>query len=815
MLSRVPRGLVPVASLIRSTGVAALPRLRAPATKILAARTQRYYAQGPGGGGFPGGLSFGPEKMEKGQALKEYSVDLTELARQGKLDPTIGRDEEIRRTIQILSRRTKSNPVLLGPPGVGKTAILEGLASRVIAKEVPESLQSKRVLSLDLAALLAGTGIRGQFEEKFKALLRDIEAEAGGVICFIDELHTLLNLGKAEGSVDAGQMIKPALARGLQLVGATTPDEYRKTIAKDPALDRRFQPVTIEEPTVESTISILRGLKSRYEVHHGVEISDAALVTAAVYGARYISDRFLPDKAIDLVDEAASALRIAQESKPDELEALDREIITLQIELESLKNESDVMSVERRAKVESTLNRKKRKAEKLSAQWLAERQRMESNKETKQKLEEAKHALEVAQRDGNFERASQLRYQIIPELEAKLPNHDAEGAGSGQDDVSPTFMVHERVTSGDIARVVAKATGIPVQNLLKGEKEKLIHMEDSLRMRVVGQDHVLAAVSDSVRISRANLQTPTRPVASFLFLGPTGVGKTELCKALASFLFNDEQRGLVTINMSEYHDRYTVSRLIGAAPGLVGYEEGGQLTEAIRRRPYAVLLLDEIEKAHRDVIMILLQILDEGQLTDSHGRRVDFRNTIICLTSNLGSDVMALPSSTLPSGEVTEEARKEVLERVTEVFPPELINRLDSQIVFNKLSRDSILAIVGLRLNDVAERLKDRRITLEVSDSAKAWLADEGWSDLYGARAVARVVRTKLMFPLAKKMLAGTIRDGDIVNVHHQDGSDELLIQDNHPTSTDIAKAANKSTPLKLVEDEDFDEGFFFPSRAT
>ncbi|KAG8830316.1 chaperone ATPase hsp78 [Serendipita sp. 399] len=761
---------------------------------------------------------FGMGGMEKGQALKEFSVDLTELARQGKLDPTIGRDEGTKSGglfKVILSRRTKSNPVLLGPPGVGKTAILEGLASRIIAKEVPESLHSKRVLSLDLAALLAGTGIRGQFEEKFKALLRDIEAEAGGVICFIDELHTLLNLGKAEGSVDAGQMIKPALARGLQLVGATTPDEYRKTIEKDPALDRRFQPVTIEEPTVESTISILRGLKSRYEVHHGVEISDAALVTAAVYGARYISDRFLPDKAIDLVDEAASALRIAQESKPDELEALDRDIITLQIELESLKNESDVMSVERRIKVEASLNRKKRKAEKLSALWHAERQRMEANKETKKKLEEAKYALEVAQREGNYEKASQLRFQTIPELEAKLPHHDSDGSTLvGQESAESGLMVHEKVTSSDIARVVAKATGIPVQSLLKGEKEKLIHMEDSLRVRVVGQDHVLAAVSDAVRISRANLQTPTRPVASFLFLGPTGVGKTELCKALAGFLFSDEQRGLVNINMSEYHDRYTVARLIGAAPGLVGYEEGGQLTEAIRRRPYAVLLLDEIEKAHRDVVMILLQILDEGQLTDSHGRRVDFRNTIICLTSNLGSDILSEPGSSTPAGEVTAEAQRQVLERVAETFPPELINRLDSQIVFNKLSRESILAIVGLRLNDVAERMKDRRITLEVSDSAKEWLADEGWSEVYGARAVARVVRTKLMFPLAKKLLAGTIRDGDVVNVHHLPGSEELAIQDNHTAITDSGSATKKTPQLKLTEDDDFDDGFFFSSRS-
>ncbi|CAL1695242.1 unnamed protein product [Somion occarium] len=575
--------------------------------------TVRNYAQPPGGagGGFPG-FSMQPQR-QKGDALKEFSVDLTELAREGKLDPTIGRDEEIRRTIQILSRRTKSNPVLIGPPGVGKTAILEGLASRIVAKEVPESLHNKRVLSLDLSAIMAGSGIRGAFEEKFKALLRDIEDEAGNVICFIDELHTLFQLGKAEGSIDAGQMIKPALARGLQLVGATTPEEYRKTIGKDAALERRFQPVTIEEPSVSSTISILRGLKPRYEVHHGVEIADGALVTAAVYSARYISDRYLPDKAIDLVDEAASALRLAQESKPDELESLERDIMTLQIELESLKNESDVFSIERRSKVEQDLTQKREEAEQLTAIWQSERARLERAKDLKQRLENAKYELEVALRHGQLDRASQLRYSIIPDLERQLPKEEEVT----EEAESPLSMLHDRVSSNDIARVVAKATGIPVQNLLKGERDKLVHMEDSLRQRVVGQDHVVAAVSDAVRLSRAGLQVPNRPVASFLFLGPTGVGKTELCKALAGFLFNDEHKGLININMSEYHDRHTMSRLIGAAPGYVGFEEGGQLTEAVRRKPYAIILLDELEKAHKDVAMILLQILDEGTLTDS------------------------------------------------------------------------------------------------------------------------------------------------------------------------------------------------------
>ncbi|KAK0195687.1 P-loop containing nucleoside triphosphate hydrolase protein [Armillaria mellea] len=757
----------------------------------------RHYAQPPsgGGGGFPG-FSMGPQH-QKGEVLKEYSVDLTEMAKNGKLDPTIGRDEEIRRTIQILSRRTKSNPVLIGSPGVGKTAILEGLASRIVAKEVPESLQNKRVLSIDLSAIMAGSGIRGQFEEKFKALIRDIEEEARNVICFIDEVHTLFNLGKAEGSIDAGQMIKPALARGLQLVGATTRDEYRKTIGKDAALERRFQPVQIDEPTVEATISILRGLKSRYEVHHGVEISDAALVTAAVYSARYISDRFLPDKAIDLVDEAASALRLAQESKPDELEALDRDVMTLQIELASLRNESDVFSVERRQKVEADLAAKREEASKLTSVWKTERARLDRIKDVKERLENAKHQLEVAQRQGQYELASRLRFSTIPELERQLPDDSVEGPDGEPD--SPLAMLHDRVTSNDISRVVAKATGIPVQSLLKGERDKLVHMEDTLRQRVVGQDHIVHAVSDAVRISRAGLQAPNRPVASFLFLGPTGVGKTELCKALAGFLFNDEQRGLININMSEYHDRHTISRLIGAAPGYVGFEEGGQLTEAVRRKPYAVILLDELEKAHKDVSMILLQILDEGSITDSQGRKVDFKNTIICLTSNLGSDILAHQTSCNEDGVVTPEARDEVLERTSSYFPPELLNRLDTMLVFNKLSRQSILQVVSLRLNDVADRLKHRRITLDIDKDAREWLAKQGYSEVYGARAIARVVRTDVLFPLAQKLLRGTIRDGDTVVIRASSEENALLIQDNHPEDASIASeaAAKANTDLR------------------
>ncbi|KAF8332525.1 P-loop containing nucleoside triphosphate hydrolase protein [Amanita rubescens] len=752
------------------TCTAVIPRTHFP--KVIS----RGYAKSGGGGGFPGMMSLGPQ-YQKGDTLREHSVDLTELAKQGKLDPTIGREEEIRRTIQILSRRTKSNPVLIGPPGVGKTAILEGLASRIVAKEVPETIQHKRVLSIDLASIMAGTGIRGQFEEKFKALIKDIEDENDDrSVRELANLDTLFQLGKAEGSIDAGQMIKPALARGLQLIGATTPDEYRKTIAKDAALERRFQPVTIDEPTVEATISILRGLKSRYEVHHGVEISDAAIVTAAVYGARYISDRYLPDKAIDLIDEAASAIRIAQESKPDELEALDREIITLQIELESLKNETDVFSVERRKAVEELLKNKRQIASDLTTIWQAERSKLDRIKEIKKNLEKAKHELEMAQLQGQYELASRLRFGTIPDLEQQLPKEDEKGR---EDDESSLAMLHDRVTSNDIARVVAKATGIPVQNLFKGERDKLVHMEGALRQRVVGQDHAVTAISDAVRISRAGLQAPNRPVASSLFLGPTGVGKTELCKALAAFLFNDEQRGLININMSEYHDRHTISRLIGAAPGYVGFEEGGQLTEAVRRKPYAVILLDELEKAHKDVALILLQILDEGTLTDSQGRKVDFK-------VSEPFDILARPGACDGDGVVTPEAREQVLERTSEFFPPELLNRLDSMIVFNKLSRESILQVVSLRLKDVADRLNDRRIVLDVDETAKEWLARQGYSELYGARAIARVVRTDVLFPLAQKLLRGTIRDGDVVKIRVSGDDKSLIIHDNHQPDASV-----------------------------
>ncbi|KAL1413565.1 chaperone ATPase hsp78 [Vanrija albida] len=747
----------------------------------------RTYAQGPprgppggGGGGFPpggfppGGFGGGrgnypgqqpPQEQgpQKGETLKEFSVDLTEMAREGKLDPVIGRDEEIRRTIQILSRRTKSNPVLLGQPGVGKTAIIEGLAMRIVNKEVPESIQNKRLLMIDLSLLLAGTGVRGEFEKRFKALLKDIDEEAGEVICFIDEIHTLLNLGKAEGSMDAGNMIKPALARGLQLVGASTLDEYRKTIEKDQALQRRFQPVMVNEPNVEATVSILRGLKSRFEAHFGVQIADSALVTAAVYSDRYISDRFLPDKAIDLVDEACSALKLNQESRPQSLENLDREIMTLEIERESLKKDTDPFSAKRRDKVDEELVEKKKEQSRLVEIWNQERERVSEIKSIKETIERANVELENAQRRGDFEVASRLRYSTIPELQKRLPKAEAELEAEAE--AQPDMVVRDKVTSEDIAVVVGKATGIPVSNLLKGERERLIHMEDSLKHRVVGQDEVVKVVSNAIRLSRAGLQSPNRPLASFLFLGPTGVGKSELTKAVAEFLFADERRALIQLNMSEFHDKHTVSRLIGATPGFVGYEEGGQLTEAVRRRPYSVVVFDEIEKAHPDVANILLQVLEEGTLTDGQGRQVNFKNTIVALTSNLGSEALYEPGAMNKDGSVSDSAKAAVLRDVGKFFKPELINRLDELVVFNKLPPSVILDIVNLRLKEVQGRLSGRRITLDVTEPAREWLAKKGYSDRYGARAVQRVVREQISNPLALKMLNGTIKDGEIVTV--------------------------------------------------
>ena len=715
-------------------------------------------------GATPDSISAAIDRLRKGRtadsasaedaydALARYARDITEMARAGKLDPVIGRDEEIRRTIQVLARRTKNNPVLIGEPGVGKTAIVEGLANRVVAGDVPESLRHRKLLALDLGAMVAGAKYRGEFEERLKAVLAEVTAAEGEVLLFIDELHTLVGAGAAEGAMDASNLLKPALSRGeLHCIGATTLDEYRKHIEKDAALARRFQSVLVAEPGVEDTISILRGLKEKYEVHHGVAISDRAIVAAATMSQRYIADRFLPDKAIDLIDEAASRKRMEVDSKPERIDELDRRAVQLRIEREALTKESDPAARERLGKLESELADLESRATALTARWEREKAQLHGARDAKERLEAARGALAQATRDGDYERAGELAHKVIPDLEAALDT------GRGGEDA---LMASENITDDDIASLVSRATGIPVDRMLEGERDKLLHMEEALRKRVVGQDEAIDAVSHAVRRARAGLQDPDRPIGSFLFLGPTGVGKTELTKALAEFLFDDEG-ALQRIDMSEYMEKHAAARLIGAPPGYVGYEEGGTLSEAVRRRPYRVVLFDEVEKAHPDIFNLLLQVLDDGRLTDGHGRTVDFRNTLIVLTSNLGADALAA----LPDGADAGAARAEVMARVRAAFRPEFLNRLDETVLFHRLDRARMGGIVDIQLGRLRRLLDARDIALDVTARAREWLADAGYDPVYGARPLKRTIQREIQNPLAERLLEGTVKEGDTVAV--------------------------------------------------
>lgn len=699
-----------------------------------------------------------PEPENKYQALKKYARDLTDLAKKGRLDPVIGRDEEIRRVIQVLSRRTKNNPVVIGEPGVGKTAIAEGLAQRITSGDVPQSLKNKRVVSLDMGALVAGAKYRGEFEDRLKAVLREIEEAQGSVILFIDELHTVVGAGAAEGAIDASNMLKPALARGdLRCVGATTLAEYRKHIEKDPALERRFQPVMVHEPNIEDTISILRGLKERYEVHHGVRIKDAALVSAAVLSHRYISDRFLPDKAIDLIDESASKLKMEIDSMPAELDELERKLRQLEIEKQAVMKESDAASKDRLELIKKEISGISEKRDVMKSQWLNEKEGISKVSAIKEELEHTKMEADKAEREGDLNRASELKYGKLPGLEKALETENArllEQEGKGK-------LLKEEVDEEDIAEIVSKWTGIPVSRMLEGEVQKLLHMEDRLSNRVVGQEEAIKSVSDAVRRARAGIQDPNKPIGSFIFLGPTGVGKTELARALAEFMF-DEEDAMIRIDMSEYQERHTVSRLIGAPPGYVGYDEGGQLTEKVRRRPYTVILFDEIEKAHPDVFNVLLQLLDDGRLTDGHGRTVDFRNTVVIMTSNIGSQHIQ-DMLTKWSEEI--QIRKVVMEDLKAFFKPEFLNRVDEVIIFHGLNKELLKQIVDIQINRMKSYLKDRHVDLELSERTKAYLAEIGYDPLYGARPLKRAIQSEILNPLASKLLEGSFKTGDIIIV--------------------------------------------------